>query len=122
MSKLINITDEESIQKGLNRLIKAINIAANAEGKKPEILLFEAIVGLLYQYPNLPSNADKTLQDKFSDIMNVLSSAAFTMIERYCEGNRPGAYYATDLMAKMILRKLSEKYTVEDSKEKLVVS
>lgn len=117
MSKLINITDDESLQKGINRLVKAINIAANNDGKAPELLLFDAIIGLLHQYPNFPSTTDKTLQDKFSDIMNVLSSVSFAMIERYCDGNRPGAYYATDLMGKMIMRKLSEKYTEEDKKD-----
>lgn len=111
MSKLINITDEESLQKGINRLVRAINLSLNFDDKKPkkpEVVLFDAIIGLLHQYPNFPANADKTLQDKFSDIMNVLSSAAFTMIERYCDGNKAGAYYAAELMAKMVVRKISE--------------
>lgn len=115
MSKLINITDEESIQKAINRIVKAINVSAN-NGKNPEVLLFDAIIGLLHQYPNFSANADKTIQDKFSDIMNVLSSAAFTMIERYCDGNRAGAYYAADMMSKMIMRRLSEKHETEEKK------
>lgn len=115
MSKLINITDQESIQKAINRLVKSINVSANG-GKAPEFLVFDAIVKLLNQYPNFSVNTDKTMQNKFSDIMNVLSSAAFTMIERYCDGNRAGAYYAADMMSKMIMRRLSEKHEAEEKK------
>ena len=116
MSKLINITDEESLQKAINKLTRAINLISNNGGKKAEVVLFDSIIGLLHQYPNFPVNKDKTLQHKFNDVMNVLSSATFTMIERYCDGNRAGAYYAADLMSKMIMRKLSEKHESEERK------
>ncbi len=38
------------------------------------------------------------------------------IIERYCEGNREGAYYAADMMSKMIMRRLSEKHETEEKK------
>lgn len=111
MSKLITMSNEELLNKAAQKLIKQIELISNKPDntKPPEQLLFDVILFLLNKYPNFAVNRDKTLQDKFSDIMNVLSSAAFSMIDRYCDGNQAGAYYSAELMAKMIVRKISEK-------------
>lgn len=109
MSKLINATPEDNLQRAITRLLRAVEQGVRAGAKKPEEWLFEAIMALLNQYPNLGVTSEKTLPDKFSDLMNVLSSATFFTIERYCEGNKSGAYYSAELMAKMIMRKISEE-------------
>jgi hypothetical protein len=118
MSKLITMSSEELLNKATQKLVKQIELILNKPDNKkpPEQLLFDLILFILNKYPNFAVNRDKTLQDKFSDIMNVLSSAALTMIERYCDGNRAGAYYAADMMSKMIMRRLSEKHEAEEGK------